>query len=688
MPNKLAGETSPYLLQHADNPVEWFPWGAEALERARSADKPIFLSIGYAACHWCHVMAHESFEHPEIARIMNDNFVNIKVDREERPDLDDIYMNAVVALTGQGGWPMSVFLTPDGMPFYGGTYFPPAPRGGMPGFPNVLLGVADAWQNRRDEVLRGGNSVLNHVRQGAWVGRRDEEEAIALDPGTPKAAVEAAWREFDWRRGGWGGAPKFPQPMTLEFLLRYHHTTREGLALEMVNKTLTTMARGGMYDQLGGGFHRYSTDANWLVPHFEKMLYDNAQLARAYLHGWQVTGDPFYRRVVEETLDYVLREMTDPAGGFYSSQDADSEGEEGKFFVWRPAEITAVVGEDAPLFMAAYGVSERGNFEGHNILNLVSDDETLARQHNLAPEEVAPRLAAARAKLFAEREKRVRPGLDDKVLVGWNGLMLAAFAEAARALGSERYRAAAERNATFMLDALRAEDGRLRRTWRNGQAKLNGYLEDYANLAEGLLALYQATFEPRWFEAARELVDWAAAHFADDKGGFYDTSDDHEDLVFRPKSLQDNAVPSGNAMLATVLLRLAAYTGEGRYRDLGEALLGTLQPLLTQHPTAFAQWLCALAFALGPVKEVALVGDPGQPATQALVDVTFGAYRPLQVAALVGDPDRPGEAAIIPLLQDRPQRDGLPTAYVCQNFACRLPVTTPGELAELLDGAE
>ncbi|MBI3361567.1 MAG: thioredoxin domain-containing protein, partial [Chloroflexi bacterium] len=578
-----------------------------------------------------------------------------------------------------GGWPMSVFLTPDGVPFYGGTYWPPTPRGGMPGFVNVLLGVADAWDNRRDDVLRGGASVLQHI-QPIDLPRR-AGDGMELSDGILKAGVESAWRQFDWRSAGWGGAPKFPQAMTIEFLLRYHHRSGESLALEMAAKTLTAMARGGLYDQLGGGFHRYATDNVWLVPHFEKMLYDNAQLARVYLHAFQVTSDGDYHRAVEETLKYVMREMTDPAGGFYSSQDADSEGEEGKFFIWQPAEIRALLGDDAALFVDAYGVTERGNFEGRNILSLVSDPATLARKHNLAEDEMEARLAAARARLLAEREKRVHPGADDKVLAGWNGLMLAAFAEAARVLRDELYRQTAERNADFILREMRTSAGRLYRTWRKGRAKLNGYLEDYANFIEGLLALYETTFDARWFIAARELADSAVEHFADPNGGFFDTSDDHETLVTRPKSLQDNAVPSGNAMMATVLLRLAALTGEGRYADLAEGALRPIQPLLAEHPTAFAQGLCALTFALGPTKEIAIVGDPNDAGTQFLLDATFRKYRPLQVVALA----RRDETSPIPLMAGREMRDGKPTASVCLNFACRLPVTDAGELEKQLD---
>ncbi|HET8678797.1 MAG TPA: thioredoxin domain-containing protein, partial [bacterium] len=473
MPNRLVSETSPYLLQHANNPVEWYPWSEDALRRAREEDKPIFLSIGYAACHWCHIMEHESFEDPAVAAVMNDAFINIKVDREERPDLDDIYMKAVVAMTGHGGWPMSVFLTPAGVPFYGGTYFPPSPRQGMPAFVDVLRAIAGAWRDRRDEIERNGAGMLELLRRGDVAG----EPAATLTRGTLDTAVAVLERQYDLGHGGWGRAPKFPQPMTIEFLLRAYVRTSEQSALTMARSTLARMARGGIYDQLGGGFHRYATDAVWLVPHFEKMLYDNAQLARAYLHAWQVTREPLFRRVAEETLDYMLREMTDPSGGFYSSQDADSEGEEGKFFVWTIDEIREASGDDAALFSEAYSVTERGNFEGKTILYVAKDPVSLAESHGLSVEEVESRLAASRRALFERRERRVRPGLDDKVLAAWNGLALAAFADASRILDRADYRDAAERNAAFLLRKMQTPQGRLLRAWRGGTAKLNAYLE-------------------------------------------------------------------------------------------------------------------------------------------------------------------------------------------------------------------
>ncbi len=673
MPNRLASETSPYLLQHANNPVEWHPWGEEALRLAREHDRPIFLSIGYAACHWCHVMEHESFEDPAVAAVMNEHFVNIKVDREERPDLDDIYMKAVVAITGHGGWPMSVFLTPAGVPFYGGTYFPPTPRHGMPAFVDVLRAIAGAWRDQRDEIERNGAGMLNMLRRGDTPGA----PAAVLTRGTLEGAVAVLERQYDLGHGGWGRAPKFPQPMTIEFLLRAHVRTLEQSPLTMARSTLTRMARGGIYDHLGGGFHRYATDAVWLVPHFEKMLYDNAQLARVFLHAWQVTRESLFRRVAEETLDYIVREMTDPAWGFYSSQDADSEGEEGKFFVWAAEEIREVLGNDAALFSETYGVTDRGNFEGKSILHRGAEP---AGQADLPADEVETRLAAARRALFERRRRRVHPGLDDKVLAAWNGLALAAFADAARILERLDYRDRAERNAAFLLGEMQTPQGRLLRAWRKGTAKLNGYLEDYANVIDGLLALYEATFDARWFVEARRLADVMIEHFRDPSGGFFDTSDDHEVLAVRPKSLQDNATPSGNAMAATVLLRLAALTGEASYRDLAESGLRLSQPLLGSYPTGFAQWLCALDFALGKPKEIAIVGDPAAQDTRALVEVVRGAYRPNQVVAV----GRPGDPQPVPLLAGRAPLDSRATAFVCENFTCNLPVTEPQALAAQL----
>ena len=674
MANRLKDETSPYLLQHAHNPVDWYPWGEEALRRARDENRPILLSIGYSACHWCHVMERESFENPDVAALMNESFVNIKVDREERPDLDTVYMEAVQAMTGQGGWPMTVFLTPEGVPFYGGTYFPPADRMGMPGFPRVLTSIAQAYHGSPDEVRRSAANLQAHLGRSLM-----GHEAGALDAAVAEGAYQALASSFDARNGGFSGAPKFPQPMTYEFLLRYHHRSGEPHALEMTRLSLDHMYRGGIYDQLGGGFHRYATDNVWLVPHFEKMLYDNALLARVYLEAYQVTRDAAYRRVAEETLDYVLREMTGPEGGFYSSQDADSEGEEGKFFVWTPAEIEAVVGPgDAPLVGAYYGVSAAGNFEGANILHLARTAEEVARAHSVTPQVVEATIERARPLLCAAREARVKPGRDDKVLTAWNGLMLRAFAEAARVLGRADYRAAALRNATFLLDTLR-RDGRLLRTYKDGRARLNGYLEDYAALADGLLALYAATFEPRWFAEARALADTMLEHFWDDaEGGFFNTADDHERLVVRPKDLFDNAVPSGNSMAVEVLLRLYALSGHALYAERAERTLRQLSGVLARAPGGFGRLLAALEFLLATPTEIAIAGAPDAPETQALVNVIDGAYLPTVVAAAT----RPGalEAGIV-LLEGREPVEGRAAAYVCARFACRRPVTAPTELA-------
>ncbi len=682
MSNRLISETSPYLLQHAENPVDWHPWGPEAFERARGEDKPIFLSVGYSACHWCHVMEHESFEDDATAALMNRHFVAIKVDREERPDVDAIYMDAVQALTQHGGWPMSVFLTPDGVPFYGGTYFPDKARFGMPSFTEVLIRIAELWETSRGDILEAGAGLTAAMKQehasAAGPGR------VADGAGTLDAALRSLSRSFDAAHGGWGGAPKFPQPTVVEFVLRRSQATGDEHLLSMVTQTLDAMARGGIYDQLGGGFHRYATDAVWLVPHFEKMLYDNAQLARLYLHAWQVTGDESYRRVVTETLDYVAREMRDEGGGFFSAQDADSEGAEGAFFVWTPAEIRAVADHacadpagDTALFMAAFGVEPGGNFEGKSILYAAQDHAEVARRHGMSAAEAEARLENLRGALFESREQRVKPGLDDKVLASWNGLMLAAFAEAARVLGRDDYLAIAEKNAAFVLAQMCTADGRLLRTWKGGRAKLNGYLEDYAHYADGLLELYQTTFAPRWFHAARDLGDAILAHFADPAGGFFDTSDDHEALLLRPKGIQDGAVPSGGAMAASVLLRLAEYTGEGRYADAAEGALAAQQPLMARAPHGLAHWLAALDFMLAPPQGLAVVGDsPG-----ALLAVARARYRPNLVVA--AGPS--GEDLGIALLDGREALDGKATAYLCRQFSCERPVAAPEDLAALLD---
>ena len=679
MTNRLAGETSPYLLQHAHNPVDWYPWGEEAFGRAKAEDRPVLLSVGYSACHWCHVMERESFENEGIAAIMNENFVNIKVDREERPDVDSIYMGAVQAMTGQGGWPMTVFMTPEGKPFYGGTYFPPEDRGGLPAFPRVLEAIASAYRNNRSQIRQTTEQLLAHMRQ-ASAGMRGMEP-LTTDVMNRAFAHLAA--QFDGKHGGFGLQPKFPQPMVYEFLLRQHLRTGDPEPLEMVETTLDRMAMGGIYDQLRGGFHRYSVDTFWLVPHFEKMLYDNALLARLYLHAWQVTGKAQYRRVVEETLDYVLAEMTDESGGFYSAQDADSEGEEGKFFVWRPEAVVEVLGkEDGEVVNRYFDVTVDGNFEGMSILNVKSTPAEFAASEGMSEEGLTALLARARARLLAAREERVRPGLDDKVLTSWNGLMLAAFAEAGTVLGRSDYTAAASRCAGFLLDGLR--DGyRLLRTYKGGEAKLKAYLEDYAYLVSGLLLLHEATFEGRWLREAIDLGRDMVDLFWDEAAGqFYDTGMDHEELVVRPRDTQDNATPSGSAMAADVLLRLAVITGDGDLERRAVTSMRSTMGLMTQYPMGAGHWLSALDFYLATVKEIGIIGDGGDGARELAAEV-YRHYMPNRVLVGLEGEDEHGTGEL-PLVRDRGRIGGRATAYVCRNYTCDLPVNEPEGLARQL----
>jgi uncharacterized protein YyaL (SSP411 family) len=666
MPNRLANETSPYLLQHAGNPVDWYPWGEEAFSRARTEDKPVLLSVGYSACHWCHVMERESFEDHETARLMNEHFVNVKVDREERPDVDQIYMEAVQAMSGHGGWPMTVFLTPDGVPFYGGTYFPPADRHGLPAFSRVLLAMSEAWRERRGEVLNSGREIASHLNRTERLRRA---ETLLTDE-VVRSAFHGVAAQVDETWGGTGSAPKFPQPMVWEFMLRFWKRSGDQDARRMVEATLTRMARGGIYDHLGGGFARYSVDARWLVPHFEKMLYDNAQLASLYLGAWLAFGSAEYRGVVEETLGYILRDMTDPAGGFYSAEDADSEGHEGKFYVWTADEIRAVLGPDADVALRYWGVDHGPNFEGHNILFVAGEP---------GPE----RIADARRKLFEARERRVRPGRDDKVLASWNGLACRAFAEAGRAMGRDEWLRAAVANADFLLREMQGRDGRLLRTWKAGQAKLKGYLEDYAMVAAALVSVYEATFERRWLDEARRLADEMLRLFWDDAvGGFYDTGTDHEALIVRPRNVFDNAVPCGSSVAIETLLRLAVLTGESRYESHALGALRPMADLMARHPGGFGRFLCALDFNLGPVAEIALVwpaaGGPGP-----LLSEVFGRYLPNRVVAGAAAGDERA-ARGIPLLDGRPPVDGKATAYVCRNFTCQLPVVDREALAQQL----
>jgi uncharacterized protein YyaL (SSP411 family) len=678
--NRLAQETSPYLLQHRHNPVDWYPWSPEAFERARADDKPLLLSVGYSACHWCHVMERESFENEEIAALMNRLFVNIKVDREERPDVDQIYMQAVQSMTGHGGWPMTVFLTPEGVPFYGGTYFPPVDRHGMPAFPRLIQGVAEAYRGRRGEVVEAGKQLLEQMQQG----ERLRSSNTLLTDTILFSAYQALSGEFDAREGGMGRAPKFPQPMNWEFLLRFWKRTGNARALEMAQLTLTKMARGGMYDQLGGGFHRYSVDGQWLVPHFEKMLYDNGQLASLYLHGWLATGDPEYRRVCEETLDYILREMTHASGGFFSAQDADSEGVEGKFFVWSEDEIRAALpdAEMARVALDYWGADEEPNFEGHSILFVPHEPSQVAQDLGMTVERLAGLVAAARTRLYDAREERVHPGLDDKILASWNGLALAAFAEAGRALGRADYIAAAVKNAEFVTVRMRDGD-RLLRSWKDGRAKIKGYLEDYAMVGAGLLALYEATFDRRWLDESRRLAEHALALFWDEREEmFFDTGEDQEALVVRPRNLFDNAVPSGTSVAIEWLLRLAILFGEERYEALALKALRPMADLMTRYPSGFGRYLAALDFHLGPVAEVALVWPDGS-GPGPLAETAFRRYMPnrLVVGAPAGSPARTG----LPLLAERGAADGKATAYVCRRYVCQLPVTDPAALVAQLD---
>lgn len=694
-PNRLINETSPYLQQHAYNPVDWYPWGAEALEKARSEDKPVLLSVGYAACHWCHVMEHESFADPETAALMNEYFVSIKVDREERPDIDSIYMAAVVAMTRQGGWPMTVFLLPDGTPFYGGTYFPPdekAARYRMPSFKQVLTGVAEAYRHRRADLLSTSQELLSYItRQTTQPFAPGEFNIGLLD-----SALDDISSSFDRQHGGFGGAPKFPQPMILEFLLRSFLRTGSERPLHMLEHTLKKMAQGGIYDQLGGGFHRYSVDAIWLVPHFEKMLYDNAQLARIYTETFQATGDTFYRRIAEETLDYLLREMLHPAGGFYSTQDADSEARhfgpapseehdgsgkvEGAFFTWTPDEIRGILGSDTTLFCQLFAISAGGNFEGRNILHLPRPLSEIARVTGASLERLEAVAARGRELLWAIREQRSKPARDEKILTAWNGMALRAFALAAAAFGRADYLEVARRNGDFLLANLRRADGRVLRSWKDGRAHLPGYLEDYAQLADGLLALYSVDGSPRWLHEVLRLADALLALFWDDElGGFYDTASDHEQLISRPRDVSDNATPAGTSVAADVLLRLAALTGNESYRLHAEHVLSSLSEMMHRMPTGFGRLLCAADFALARVREVALVGDRAAPDMQQMLAVLHQSYQPHLVLAFkppAGEEQPPD----LPLLQERTQLDGKATAYVCEGFVCRLPVSSAAAL--------
>jgi uncharacterized protein YyaL (SSP411 family) len=678
MPNRLAAESSPYLLQHRDNPVDWYPWGEESLQRALHEDKPIFLSIGYSACHWCHVMEHESFENESIARVLNEYFVAIKVDREERPDLDQIYMNAVQMLTGHGGWPMSVFLTPELKPFYGGTYWPPHSSRGMPGFDQILAAVVDAWKNRRQQALDAAEQLTTELQKISVAGN-DDHDGSGLTLDLIDAAVGQLRRSFDNTYGGFGQAPKFPHPMDLQLLVRTSHRNGQQGALDMVRLTLDRMAAGGIYDHLGGGFARYSVDARWLVPHFEKMLYDNALLANAYLDAYLVTGDDNYARVLRETLNYVIRDMTKPAGGFYSTEDADSEGHEGLFYTWTPAEIKSVLGDEhAATFCRVYDVTDVGNFESRNILNLPKSIGQCASVLHRDPHDLAAELTESRQKLFAAREKRVRPGRDDKVIVAWNGLMIDAMARVGAGLDEPEYVIVADDVASFILSRMCREDGRLLHSWRNGHAKLDAYLDDYAALANGLVSLYEANFQERWIEEAVRLMEIVLDKFSDPTdGGFFYTASDHEQLITRTKELTDSSIPSGNALAASALLRLGRLLGRSDFLDAAERTLAVAVPIMQRAPMAAGQMLLALDRFLGPANEFVLVGDLARDATKRAIAAVHRCYLPRTVIAArethSADPTAAQSQFLNDIFAGKESPKGQPVLYVCQNFNCQVP---------------
>ncbi len=682
MPNHLVNETSPYLQQHIDNPVDWYPWGDEAFERAKAEDKPIFLSIGYSACHWCHVMAHESFEDEATATIMNEHFVNIKVDREERPDIDNIYMAAVQALTGRGGWPMSVWLLPDGRPFFGGTYFPDKPRYGILSFMQVLQRVAEIYREKRLEIENDAISLTEAISGRLLLDQTESspppvEECLA-------EAVQVLSGNYDRTWGGFGKAPKFPSSMSLELLLAHHHRHGQKHALKMVTHTLDRMAWGGMYDQVGGGFHRYSVDERWLVPHFEKMLYDNAQLIGVYLHAYQVTNEERYRRIVEETVDYVKREMTAPLGGFYSSQDADSEGEEGKYFLWDQDEIRRVLGRsvDAECLLDYWGVLKGANFEGHSILWVPEPPNRVAKRHNISTSKLSAMVSKAKTLLLAERNKRISPHRDEKVLIAWNGLTIKSLAEAARVLDRPDILTMAANAANFILNTMHNQ-GRLLRSYRSGKARHLAYLKDYAFFIEGLIELYQSTFKIRWLNEALTLTGQMVELFWDDEAGFYDTASDHESLITRPQEVIDGAIPSGTSGAVAVLARMALYTGRSDWLDKANRLIKRSGTAVEKYPNAFMYLLLQAGFILNEPQEVVLVGEPDTPTFKAMHSVIKRHYWPGQIAAFQNSTGC-AESILPPILEGRRAVNGKATAYVCQGSECHLPITTPEALlAEL-----
>ncbi|MCZ6917986.1 MAG: DUF255 domain-containing protein [Gemmatimonadetes bacterium] len=680
--NSLVNETSPYLLQHAHNPVDWYPWGPEALEKARSDDRVILLSIGYSACHWCHVMERESFENESIAAVMNQHFVNIKVDREERPDIDDIYMAATLAMNqGQGGWPMTVFLTPDLEPIFAGTYFPPEDTPGRPGFPTLLKHIADAWEQDRDDMKSAAVRFVEQLRE-----RRQEDSTLSVGEEVLRTALQQYGAEFDATFGGFGPAPKFPSATSISLLLGLHRRLGDEHALLMARKTLDAMARGGMYDQIGGGFSRYSTDRQWLVPHFEKMLYDNALLAVVYIEAYQVTGDWFYRRIATEILDYVIREMTAPEGGFYSATDADSEGEEGKFFVWTPEEIGAVIGvEDALIFNAYYDITDSGNWEGKNIPNTPRTVSDVAKQFNRDPDSLQEQLDELRRAVYDARLQRVKPGLDDKIITAWNGMMIRAFATGHRVLGDTRYLDTARRAADFLLTTLSTDDGRLLRAYRSGKAHLNAYLEDHAFLSEALVDLYETSGDARYLRHAERLLEIVVRDFHDpDSGSLFNTGSDHEQLLLRHREGADGATPSGNAVAASALERCAHHLGRDDFRAAAIRGIRAYGSMIARHPRGFAKSLQVVDRLLeGPV-ELALVGEAGSADLEALRREVARHFLPNSIQSIV-HPGRDDGHADLPLTRGKSSVGGRAALYVCHDFVCKAPVTDPSEAADMLE---
>ncbi|MHC4557367.1 MAG: thioredoxin domain-containing protein [Planctomycetota bacterium] len=682
--NKLIKETSPYLLQHAHNPVDWYPWGTKAFERAQKEDKPIFLSIGYSTCHWCHVMERESFENEQIAKIMNENFVSIKIDREHRPDVDQIYMNAVVMMTGSGGWPLSVFLTPDGKPFYGGTYFPPKDAYGRPGFERVLLSIAGSWKNKRQELINSADKLSEFLKS-----RSTPTEKKELSPEVLKKAADHFRDTFDAVNGGFGIAPKFPQPTNLSMLLCYWHRTNDTQALQMVKETLDAMARGGIYDHIGGGFHRYSTDARWLVPHFEKMLYDQALLSKVYLQAYQITENQQYAGIAREIFDYVLRDMTDSDGGFYSAEDADSEGMEGAFYLWDPEQIALVLDKDqARLFNTYYGVTSKGNFEqDKTILNIRTSIEQLEKDFQKDHTTIVNILTTARTKVFAERAKRNRPNRDDKVIAAWNGLMISSLAYGGSILDEEKYIETAKHSAEFILRTL-YKNGRLMRYYRNGQVIEKAFLDDYAFTIMGLLDLYEVTFDAKWLIEAKKLSEEMIELFIDiEQGGFFLAGKDSEKLIARTKPGSDGAIPSGNSVAALVLLKLGRLTMSQRFTEMGSKVLEAFSRQLEHSPAYSSAMLIALNFWLGPTQEIIIAGKVNAPDTEQLLDLIRSKFLPNVVVFLHEQEKADSDIyEIAPFIKNQTSIGGKATAYVCENFVCKRPVNNTGEFERLLDG--